>query len=170
MICFFRDVSICGSYSFLQGRFQWKRNRPHLPHALGRRVWTCSKSQGTPSPDLSIVSKLVILADFAWREMSTVHELVQRFGSRWSETEVEAAVWKLVGDAAASGRLLVDLTEVELSRGTPLALLEPGSPPILPDPLPSSLEEVTFDSPSPESSSEGDLVLDPRIGIPGPTF
>ena len=102
--------------------------------------------------------------------MSTVHELVQRFGSRWSETEVEAAVWKLVGDAAASGRLLVDLTEVELARGTPLALLEPGSPPILPDPLPSSLEEVAFDSPSPESSSEGDLALDPRVGIPGPTF
>ena len=40
----------------------------------------------------------------------------------------------------------------------------------MPDPLPSSLEDVTFDSPSPESSSEGDLVLDPRVGIPGPTF
>lgn len=49
--------------------------------------------------------------------MSTVHELVLRFGSHWSETEVEAAVWKLIGDAAAKGRLLVDLTEVELSRG-----------------------------------------------------
>jgi hypothetical protein len=102
--------------------------------------------------------------------MSTVHELVQRFGSRWSEAEVEAAVWKLVADAAAQGRLLVDLSFVELSREIPLALLEPDSPPILPDPLPSSLEEVAFDSPSPERADEADVVLDPRVGIPGPTF
>lgn len=29
---------------------------------------------------------------------------------------------------------------------------------------------MAFDSPSPASSSEGDLALDPRVGIPGPTF
>ena len=62
----------------------------------------------------------------------------------------------------------MDLTEVELSRGAPLTPLEPGSPPILPDPLPSSLEE-DHSSFSPERLPK-DLVLDPRVGIPGPTF
>src|SRR6266705_1645627 len=47
------------------------------------------------------------LAHWAWRDMDSVHELVQRFGSHWCEAEVEAAVWKLLGDAAAQGRLLV---------------------------------------------------------------
>jgi hypothetical protein len=111
-----------------------------------------------------------LLAHWARGDMHCVHELVQRFGSRWSEPEVEAAVWKLVGDAAAEGRLLMDLAEVELSHETPLALLEPGSPPILPDPLPSSLEEAGFDDPSQPQVDGGDVVLDPYVGIPGPTF
>ncbi|HVB75254.1 MAG TPA: Mu transposase C-terminal domain-containing protein [Ktedonobacteraceae bacterium] len=81
-----------------------------------------------------------LLAYWPRGEFSSVSELVQRFGSRWSDHEVEAAVWKLVGDAAAEGRLLVDLTEVELSLTAPLALLDLELPPILPDPLPSSLE------------------------------
>lgn len=38
------------------------------------------------------------------------------------------------GDAPVEDRLLVDLTDVELSLSTPLALLGPNSPPILPDP------------------------------------
>ena len=49
-------------------------------------------------------------------------------------------------------------------------MLEPGTPPILPDPLPSCLEEVEFDTLFSEPSSEGDVVLDPRVGIPGPPF
>src|SRR5947209_6464586 len=154
--------------ALLKGGVYWLGTETHLPERRHQN-WLYLHARRQSFPTYQEIAE-TLLADFAWREMSTVHELVQRFGSRWSETEVEAAVWKLVGEAAASGRLLVDLTEVELSRGTPLALLEPGSPPILPDPLPSSLEDVTFDSPSPESSSEGDLVLDPRIGIPGPTF
>src|SRR3989440_11336631 len=154
--------------ALLKGGVYWLGTETHLPERRHQN-WLYLHARRQSFPTYQEIAE-TLLADFAWREMSTVHELVQRFGSRWSETEVEAAVWKLVGEAAAEGRLLVDLTEVELSRGTPLALLEPGSPPILPDPLPSSLEDVTFDSPSPESSSEGDLVLDPRIGIPGPTF
>ena len=70
-----------------------------------------------------------------------MNELVQLFGRRWSDAEVEAAVWKLAGDAAAEGRLLVDLTEVMLDRETPLSLLDPDHLPILPDPLPSILEQ-----------------------------
>lgn len=101
-----------------------------------------------------------------------MHEFIQRFGSYWSETEVEAAVWKLVGDAAAKGRLLVDLTSVELSRSTPLALLEPSTPPILPDPLPSSLEQAEDEDKEPLSAQveSGDDVLEYQGVIPGPTF
>ncbi len=66
--------------------------------------------------------------------------------------------------------MLGDLTEVELSHETPLALLEPGSCPILPEPLPSSLEDVGFDTVLPKQADEGDLCLDPHVGIPGPTF
>jgi hypothetical protein len=87
-----------------------------------------------------------LLAYWPKGEFCSVNELVQRFGSRWSDYEVEAAVWKLVGDAAAQGRLLVDLTEVELSLTTPLALLDLDLPPILPDPLPCSLESVNEES------------------------
>jgi transposase len=114
----------------------------------------------------------ILLKDWAWGDLHTVNEFMQRFGSHWSETEVEAAVWKLVGDAAAEGRLLVDLTEVELSRSTPLALLEPGSPPILPDPLPSSLEKAEDESNellSVRVASGNDALEDQGV-ILGPTF
>ena len=112
-----------------------------------------------------------LLAHWAWGEMHTVHELIQCFGSHWSEAEVEAAVWKLVADAAAQGRLLVDLSEVDLSHLTRLLLLEPHAPPILPDPLPSQLLEA---EPEPglfaHEQKDEDEVLDLRDGLPGPTF
>jgi transposase len=111
-----------------------------------------------------------LLAHWPYGDMYTVSELVERFGPHWSEAEVEAAVWKLTGDAAAEGRLLVDLAEVELSHTTVLAFLEPGSSPILPDPLPSELEETGLGDLASPSGEEGDLVLDPKVGIPGPTF
>jgi hypothetical protein len=113
-----------------------------------------------------------VLANWPYGEMCSIHEFVHLFGSHWSGSEVEAAVWKLVGDAAAEGRLLIDLTAVELSLSTPLALLEPGSPPILPDPLPSSLDETELrDEGTPllgvASDERGNL---PQELIPGPTF
>ena len=111
-----------------------------------------------------------LLAQWPYGDMRCVSALVRSFGPHWSEVEVEAAVWKLVGDAAAEGRLLVDLTAVELSHATSLALLAPGIPPILPDPLPHALEETgVVDIASSEGLDE-DLVLDPLVGIPGPTF
>ena len=77
----------------------------------------------------------------------------------------------LVGDAAAEGRLLVDLREVELSVSTPLALLDPSLPPILPDPLPSSLEAAVDGSQPPlEDSLQDDRPLALEATIPGPTF
>jgi len=83
--------------------------------------------------------------------MRSVNECTQRFGSRWSEMEVEAAMWKLIGDAAAQGRLLIDLSEVELSRFTAVAFLDEGV-------LPASSEQ------------EDDQVLDPQGVVPGPPF
>lgn len=65
---------------------------------------------------------------------------------------------------------MVDLTDVELSHETPLILLAPGSRPILPEALPSTLEEVGFEILLTPPTDEGDLSLDPYIGLPGPSF
>jgi Mu transposase-like protein len=113
-----------------------------------------------------------LLAHWPFGDLRTINEFLQCFGSRWSEAEVEAAVWKLVGDAAAAGRLLVDLTEVDLSRTTPLALLDPSAPPILPDPLPSSLEapENGHEEIRSQEQEVDGLILDVQVVIPGPTF
>jgi transposase len=105
-------------------------------------------------------------------DFRTIDELVRLFGSRWSGPEVEAAVWKLVADTAATGRLLVDLTEVDLDLHTPLALLHPEAPPILPYPLPSSLEEAPIhaETEPPSYRVEEVSALSLQGAIPGPTF
>ena len=64
----------------------------------------------------------------------------------------------------------MDLCEVELSHTTMLALLDPDNPPILPDPLPSELEETKEVDPFPSQMDEEDSTLDPHTGIVGPTF
>ena len=111
-----------------------------------------------------------LLTHWPYGDMRSVNDLVRPLGPQWSSAEVEAAVWKLVGDAAAEGRLLVDLTDVELSHEAPLALLPPGSCPILPEPLPSSLEEAGVDVVLSREADDQDLSLDPHVGVPGPTF
>ncbi len=73
-------------------------------------------------------------------DLATVDEIVQRFGRDWSDEEVEAAAWKLAGDQAAAGHLLVDLDGVVLSRSTPLALSPAECDAIDPPPLPDTLE------------------------------
>ncbi|HEU5382151.1 MAG TPA: Mu transposase C-terminal domain-containing protein, partial [Ktedonobacteraceae bacterium] len=116
----------------------------------------------------------VILAHWPWREERSVRDLVDQFASQWHEAEVEAAAWKIVGDAAAAGKLIVDLNEVELDLSTPLALLDPDAPPILPNPLPDSLETLT----EPEDTDSIDLTDDEAEApsgsdegqIPGPAF
>lgn len=112
----------------------------------------------------------VLLADWPWGEFRTVKEFVKLLGSRWSNDEVEAAVWKIVGDAAAEGRLLVNLTEVELSLSAPLALLDPTAPPILPDPLPSSLETDEQDEHPLPANDVSDVPLEVWSVIPEPTI
>ena len=100
-----------------------------------------------------------------------MNEWVSRFGSHWSDQEVEATVWKLAAEAAAQGRLLVDLTEVELSRSTELALLDPSLPSILPDPLPQALEPAKDGSPLAMQDLESpDLPIQAQGSIPGATF
>jgi len=79
-----------------------------------------------------------------WGEASCVQEVVERLGERWPLAEREAAVWKRCAEAVAAGHLLVDLTEVTLTRLTPLICLSPDAPPILPDPLPSELSYSTM--------------------------
>ena len=111
-----------------------------------------------------------LLQAWPYGDLRSVNELVRCLGPHWSSAEVETAIWKLAGDAAAEGRLLVDLTDVGLSHETPLALLAPFSSPILPEALPSSLEEAGFDVVLTPQADEGNLALDPRVGLPGPTF
>ena len=111
-----------------------------------------------------------VLTHWTWGNISCVNELVRLFGRHWSDAEVEATVWKLAGEAAAEGRLLVDLTEVMLERETPLSLLDPAAPPILPEPLPSTLAYDDQSSESPmELTSEKPSRVQSEI-VPGPTF
>ncbi len=114
---------------------------------------------------------VTLLAHWPWGETRTVKELLQLFGSQWSEGEVEAAVWKLAGDAAAAGRLLVDLSTMVLDHTTPLVLLDPAFPSILPDPLPSSV--VGQDERNEAEGAEQErqhLLLELSLALPGPTF
>jgi len=113
-----------------------------------------------------------LLAHWSWGEVSSVNEFVKQFGSRWSDQEVEATVWKLVAEAAASGRLLVDLTKVELTCSTELALLDPSLPPILPDPLPQALEPTEEERLKPlfEIQDRSDQAILAQEIIPDATF
>jgi hypothetical protein len=111
---------------------------------------------------------VALRASWPYGEEHNASEVIKRFGSRWSEVEVEAAFWKLAGDAAAQGHLLVDLTEVELSRSTFLILLDSDSPPILPDPLPESLEQTTDNFSL--VSDEKEPLLESQGGISRPAF
>lgn len=77
-----------------------------------------------------------------WGEMASVEEIASRFEQRWPIALVEAAIWKVVGDSAASGHLLVDLEQFTLDRRLPLCLLPPGATSLVPDPLPDTLEAL----------------------------
>jgi transposase len=131
--------------------------------------WLYLHARRQPFPTYPEIAA-ALLHIWPYGDLRSVNELVSNLGPRWSNAEVDAAIWKLSGDAASEGRLLVDLTEVELSLETPLALLSPESDPILPEVLPSSLEDAGFDVVLSRAVDDGDLSLDPAIGLPGPTF
>src|SRR6266567_941441 len=129
-----------------------------LPKRHANLVFLHARRQPFPSfPELAEALQVV----WPWSEAATISEIVERLGERWSPAEKEAAAWKKCADAAACGHLLVDLTNIQLTRFTPLICLPPDSPPILPDPLPSHLESLdhaeTSDSPVagfPEANDE----------------
>ena len=72
-------------------------------------------------------------------EVASVEEIESRLAGQWPANLVEAAIWKVVGDSAAAGHLLVDLERHTLDRKVPLALLPPDTAPIAPEPLPDTL-------------------------------
>src|SRR5260221_4049263 len=154
--------------ALLKGGVYWLATPTHLSERRHQN-WLYLHARRQPFATFAEIAG-TLLQTWPYGAMRCVSELVHTFGSRWSEAEVEAAVWKLVGDAAAEGRLLVDLAEVELSRATPLALLAPGTSPVLPDPLPSELSEGEASASFPREAQDEDLVLDAQVGVPGPTF
>src|SRR5258708_5605302 len=154
--------------ALLRGGVYWLGTETHLSERRHQN-WLYLHARRQPFATFAEIS-VALLRAWPYGDMRCVSELVHTFGPHWSEAEVEAAVWKLVGDAAAEGRLLVDLAAVELSRATSLALLAPGTSPILPDPLPSELSEVEDNASFPREAQDEDLVLDPQVGVPGPTF
>jgi len=98
-----------------------------------------------------------------WGEVATVSEIARRLSQQWPPDLVEATIWKVVADAAAQGHLLADLEQFTLSNFLPLALLPPDVAPILPSPLPDTLEPVPVQDVTVVSSESPGLV-------PGPTF
>src|SRR5262249_48382608 len=74
-----------------------------------------------------------------WPEVASIEEVESRLAGRWPATLVEAALWKLVGDSAAAGHLLVDLERHTLNRTLPLAILPPAAAALQPLPLPDTL-------------------------------
>jgi transposase len=120
-----------------------------LPKRHANLVFLHARRQPFPSfPELAEALQVV----WPWGEVACIQEVVEHLGERWSPAEKEAAAWKRCADAAASGHLLVDLANVQLTRQAPLICLPPDSPPILLDPLPSQLESSTH----PEGASSLD--------------
>ncbi len=155
--------------ALLKGGVYWLGIETHLSERRHQN-WLYLHARRQPFATFAEISAALFQA-WPYGDLRCVSELVHTFGPHWSEAEVEATVWKLVGDAAAEGRLLVDLAEVELSRATLLALLAADTSPILPDPLPSELiGPVAGDASFPPEAEDEDLVLDPHVGITGPTF
>ena len=106
---------------------------------------------------------LAVYALWPWGEVASVAEVASRLAHRWPATLVEAALWKVVADAAAAGHLLVDLERLTLDRQLPLALLPPAAPPLVPAPLPDTLLSAP-------DGMERAVPLASGTPVPGPTF
>ena len=98
-----------------------------------------------------------------WGEMAEVAEVAGRLSHQFPVDLVEAAIWKVVGDSASQGHLLVDLEQFTLSRHLPLGLLPPDAPALVPSPLPDTLLPEPIQKMATISSES------PRL-VPGPTF
>jgi transposase len=103
-------------------------------------------------------------AVWPWGEVAAVCEVASRLEHTFPAHLVEAAIWKVVGDSAAQGHLLVDLEQCTLDRTLPLALLPPEAPPVVPAPLPDTL------LPEPDAASTAAISCAPSGLLPGATF
>src|SRR5258707_1236881 len=99
-----------------------------------------------------------------WGEVASVEEVESRLAGQWPANLIEAAIWKVVGEAAAQGHLLLDLEQFTLSRTLPLALLHPSAPVLVPSPLPDTLEPPSDTQPRASISREMTAL------VPGPAF
>src|SRR2546423_2634324 len=106
---------------------------------------------------------LAVQALWPWGEVASVAEVESRLAQRWPTPLVEAAIWKVVAEAAAAGNLWVDLERHTLDRQLPLALLSPEARPLVPAPLPDTL------LPAPEVLEHA-VPLASGPPVPGPTF
>jgi len=106
---------------------------------------------------------LAVQEIWPWGEVTSVEEIESRLAQRWPANLVEAAIWKVVADAAAAGHLLVDLERYTLNRTLPLALLPPDVAPLAPPPLPDTL---LANAPVVE---EATALPEPRAKVQGPT-
>ena len=106
---------------------------------------------------------LAVQEIWPWGEVASVEEIESRLTGRWPANLIEAAIWKLVGESAAAGHLLVDLEQCTLDRTLLLALLPPDAPPLVPSPLPDTL----LPEPSHDTMTAS---LPPRGPVPGSTF
>jgi hypothetical protein len=107
---------------------------------------------------------LAIASVWPWGEMAEVAEVASRLSHQFPVDLVEAAIWKVVGDSAAQGHLLLDLDQFTLSRTLPLALLSPDAPPLVPDPLPDTLLL------EPDTQPRAPISQVPSTLVPGPAF
>src|SRR6266704_8777 len=99
-----------------------------------------------------------------WGEVASVEEVESRLEHQFPTHLVEAAIWKVVGDSAAQGHLLVDLEQFTLSRSLPLALLHPSAPVLVPSSLPDTL------LPEPDTMRVATVSSESPQLVPGPTF
>jgi len=107
---------------------------------------------------------LAVREIWPWGEVASVEEIGNRLAGQWPANLVEAAIWKLVGESLAAGHLLVDLKQHTLDRKLLLALLPPDASPLVPDPLPDTLEPV------PNTKQFSTVSPSPHVPIPSPTF
>jgi hypothetical protein len=103
-------------------------------------------------------------AVWPWGEVAAVCEVASRLEHTLPAHLVEAALWKVVGDSAAHGHLLVDLEQFTLDRTLPLALLPPDASPVVPAPLPDTL------LPAPDAAPTAAISYAPSGLLPGATF
>src|SRR5207245_7178457 len=98
-----------------------------------------------------------------WGEVASVEEVESRLAQRGPGNLVEAAIGKVVADAAAAGHLVVGRNGDTLGCQLPLALLPPDAPPLVPAPLPDTLLSAP-------DVMERAVPLESGTPIPGPTF